>query len=148
MAALDYLREGDTLVVWKLDRLARSMKQLIETVEALGQRGVGFQSLTENIDTTSPSGRLVFHIFASLAEFERSIIRERTLAGLAAARSQGRQGGRPKAMSDDDRQMVESLLRDTDIPLARIAKQTGVAVSTIYKEFPGGRGALREGVSP
>ncbi len=147
MAALDYLREGDTLVVWKLDRLARSMKQLIETVEALGERGVGFQSLTENIDTTSPSGRLVFHIFASLAEFERSIIRERTLAGLAAARSQGRQGGRPKAMSDDDRQMVESLLRDTDIPLARIAKQTGVAVSTIYKEFPGGRGALRESAS-
>ena len=145
MAALDYLREGDTLVVWKLDRLARSMKQLIETVEALGERGVGFQSLTENIDTTSPSGRLVFHIFASLAEFERSIIRERTLAGLAAARSQGRQGGRPKAMSDDDRQMVESLLRDTDIPLAKIAKQTGVAVSTIYKEFPGGRGAARSG---
>ena len=93
-AALEFVREGDTLVVWKLDRLARSLKQLIETVEGLEKRQIGFLSLTEAIDTTSPAGRLIFHIFASLAEFERSIIRERTRAGLEAARRRGRIGGR------------------------------------------------------
>ena len=82
-AAIDYMRAGDTLVVWKLDRLARSVKQLIETVEGLDARGIGFRSLTETIDTTTPGGKLVFHIFGALAEFERSIIRERTKAGLA-----------------------------------------------------------------
>ena len=94
-AALEYMRSDDTLVVWKLDRLARSLKQLIETVEDLEERGIGFSSLTEAIDTTTPSGKLVFHIFAALAEFERSIIRERTMAGLNAARERGRLGGRP-----------------------------------------------------
>src|SRR6187200_1319658 len=95
-AALDYVRKGDTLVVWKLDRLARSLKQLIETVELLEDRGIGFKSLTESIDTTTSGGRLIFHIFAALAEFERNIIRERTTAGLNAARARGRVGGRPK----------------------------------------------------
>src|SRR5262249_20058657 len=109
-AALDYMRDGDTLVVWKLDRLARSLKQLIETVEALEQRGIGFRSLTESIDTTTSGGRLVFHIFAALAEFERSIIRERTKAGLDPARARGRTGGRPPALSDKDRAMVSALL--------------------------------------
>ena len=85
-AALEYMREGDTLVVWKLDRLARSLKQLIETVEAFGERGLGLRSLTEAIDTTTAGGKLVFHIFAALAEFERGVIRERTMAGLQAAR--------------------------------------------------------------
>lgn len=88
MAAIDYARKDDTIIVWKLDRLARSLKQLIETVEGLEERGIGFKSLTETIDTTTPGGRLVFTIFAGLAEFERSIIRERTVAGLEAARSQ------------------------------------------------------------
>ena len=88
-AALDYMREGDTLVVWKLDRLARSMKQLIETVEIIEEKGAGFSSLTEAIDTTTAGGKLIFHIFAALAEFERSIIRERTRAGLDAARAMG-----------------------------------------------------------
>ena len=101
-AALDYMRDGDTLVVWKLDRLARSIKQLIETVEMLEERGVGFRSITEAIDTTTSGGRLVFHIFAALAEFERSIIRERTVAGLASARARGRFGGRPPSLSDKD----------------------------------------------
>ena len=91
--ALEYMRDGDILVVWKLDRLARSLKQLIETVEGLEQQGVGFRSLTEAIDTTSAGGKLIFHIFGSLAEFERSIIRERTKAGLASARAGGRLGG-------------------------------------------------------
>ena len=102
IAAIEYMREGDTLVVWKLDRLARSIKQLIETVENLGALGIGFRSLTEAIDTTTAGGKLVFHIFAALAEFERGVIRERTLAGLQAARARGRKGGRPPALSTKD----------------------------------------------
>jgi len=94
-AALDYMRGGDTLVVWKLDRLARSMKQFVDTVEGLDKRGIGFRSITESIDTVTPGGKLVFHVFGALAEFERSIIRERTEAGLRAARDRGRLGGRP-----------------------------------------------------
>ena len=94
-AALDYARAGDSIVVWRLDRLARSLGQLIETVGDLEERGIGFRSLTESMDTTTWGGKLIFHIFASLAEFERSIIRERTRAGLDAARARGRTGGRP-----------------------------------------------------
>src|SRR4249919_2585508 len=101
-AALEYMRQGDTLLVWKLDRLARSLKQLIETVEDLGSRGIGFRSLTEAIDTTTSGGKLVFHLFAALAEFERGIIRERTLAGLQAAQARGRLGGRPPALAAKD----------------------------------------------
>lgn len=113
-AALDYMRAGDTLVVWKLDRLARSLKQLIETVEDLGGRGIGLRSLTEAIDTTTSGGRLVFHIFASLAEFERGVIRERTMAGLQAARARGRKGGRPPALSAKDLTAAKAMLRDPD----------------------------------
>ena len=91
-----FLRDGDTLVVWRLDRLGRSMKHLLETVAILEERGVGFRSLTENIDTTTPSGRLVFHIFGALGQFERDLIRERTQAGLQAAAARGRKGGRPQ----------------------------------------------------
>src|SRR5437588_7533360 len=95
--ALKYVREGDTLVVWRLDRLGRSLKHLIETITTLNNRKVGFKSITENIDTTTSGGKLIFHIFGALAEFERDIIRERTNAGLQAARERGRLGGRPKA---------------------------------------------------
>jgi DNA invertase Pin-like site-specific DNA recombinase len=144
-AALDYIRPGDTLVVWKLDRLARSLKQLIETVEELEQRGIEFRSLTESIDTTTSGGRLVFHIFAALAEFERSIIRERTRAGLDAARARGRVGGRPQALSEKDRAVVTALLRDPSLTVKEIAKQLEVAPSTIYAHFPGGRAALTSG---
>jgi DNA invertase Pin-like site-specific DNA recombinase len=98
-AALGYMRSGDTLVVWKLDRLARSLKQLIETIEALDADKIGFRSLTEAIDTTTAGGRLVFQIFGALAEFERQVIRERTMAGLDAARARGRKGGRPLPFS-------------------------------------------------
>jgi len=100
--ALEFARSGDTLIVWKLDRLARSMKQLIETVETLRVRGIGFRSLTEVLDTTTAQGRLVFHMFGALAEFERSLIRERTQAGHAAARRAGRTGGRPPKLTDDE----------------------------------------------
>jgi DNA invertase Pin-like site-specific DNA recombinase len=141
-AALDYMRPGDALVVWKLDRLARSLKQLIETVEELEQRGIGFLCLTEAIDTTSAGGKLVFHIFASLAEFERSIIRERTRAGLAAARARGRVGGRPPALSEQDLQQAKALLNDPKITVAQVARRLGVGASTLYRHLPGGRSGL------
>jgi DNA invertase Pin-like site-specific DNA recombinase len=96
---LDQLRPGDTLVVWKLDRLGRSLRHLVDSVTGLAERGIGFRSLQEAIDTTTPGGKLVFHVFAALAEFERDLIRERTSAGLAAARARGRQGGRPSVMT-------------------------------------------------
>jgi DNA invertase Pin-like site-specific DNA recombinase len=144
--ALDYVRKGDTLVVWKLDRLARSLKQLIETVELLDQREIRFRSLTENIDTTSAGGKLVFHIFASLAEFERAIIRERTRAGLEAARGRGRTGGRPPALSDKDLAAARALLADPNITVEDVAQRLQVAASTLYRHLPGGRGAIKEGV--
>ena len=141
-AALSYMRAGDTLVVWKLDRLARSLKQLIETVESLGERSFGLRSLTEAIDTTTSGGRLVFHLFASLAEFERSIIRERTLAGLAAARARGRMGGRPRSLSAQDVTIAKALLRDPEITMDQVAQRLGVAPATLYRHLPGGRSAL------
>lgn len=144
IAALEYMREGDTLVVWKLDRLARSLRQLIETVELLEERGIGFRSLTEAIDTTSPGGKLVFHIFASLAEFERGIIRERTKAGLAAARARGKMGGRPPALLQSDLAAVKALLRDPDITVEEAAHRVGVSPSTLYRYMPGGRSLLSE----
>jgi DNA invertase Pin-like site-specific DNA recombinase len=143
-AALDFMREGDTLVVWKLDRLARSLKQLIETVENMEARESGFRSLTENIDTTTSSGRLVFHIFASLAEFERSIIRERTTAGLNAARARGRTGGRPRSLDASDLTAARALLADPEIPVAEIARRLNIDQSTLYRYFPGGRSALQD----
>ena len=141
-AALGYMREGDTLVVWRLDRLARSLKQLIETVEATEARGIGFRSLTEAIDTTTNGGRLVFHIFAALAEFERGIIRERTMAGLEAARARGRTGGRPPAMNEADITAAKAMLRANGISVAEVAERVGVSQSTLYRHLPGGRGAL------
>ena len=103
---LDQLRPGDTLVVWKLDRLGRSLRHLVDTITELAQRGVGFRSLQEPIDTTTPGGKLVYHVFAALAEFERDLIRERAAAGLAAARPRGRHGGRPPVMTADKLQVA------------------------------------------
>ena len=141
-AALDFMREGDTLVVWKLDRLARSLKQLIETVEHLRERGIGLRSLTEAIDTGTSGGRLVFHVFGALAEFERSMLRERTQAGLRAAKARGRVGGRPPALNADDLPAARALLRDPEITVAQAAKRLGVAQSTLYRHLPGGRSAI------
>ena len=140
--ALEYVRSGDTLVVWKLDRLARSLKQLIETIEQLKERDVDFRSLTEAIDTATPGGRLTFHIFGALAEFERSLIQERTQAGLASARARGKRGGRPPALSSDDMLVAKALLRDSAISVEEVAKRLDVSPSTLYRHFPGGRGAL------
>jgi len=143
-AALEYMRPGDTLVVWKLDRLARSLRQLIETVETLEQEDKAFCSLTEAIDTTSPGGKLFFHIFAALAEWERATIRERTHAGLAAARAKGRVGGRPPALSSDDLEVARTMLKDSNITVEKIAELLNVSPSTLYRHLPGGRSAVEE----
>jgi len=139
--ALDYARSGDTLIVWKLDRLARSMKQLIETIEKLRMQGIGFRSLTEAIDTTTAQGVLVFHMFSALAEFERPLIRERTRAGLAAAKRVGRTGGRPAKLTEDDLDVARTLLANPDITVADIADRTGVSPATLYRYLPSARTA-------
>lgn len=140
--ALEYMREGDCLIVWKLDRLARSLKQLIETIEVLEGSGRGFKSITESIDTTTAGGKLIFHIFGALAEFERSMIKERTKAGLKAAKARGKIGGRPKALRDEDIQMAKTLLADPNIPIEQIAKTLKISVATFYRYFPRGRGKV------
>ncbi|MGB9670598.1 MAG: recombinase family protein [Halothiobacillaceae bacterium] len=127
------LRAGDTLVVWRLDRLGRSLHDLVQIVAELEQRGVHFESLTEKIETGSAAGKLVFHVFAALAEFERNLIRERTHAGLAAARARGRKGGRKPALTPQQVREIKALLRDPSIPVASIADRYGVSRATIYK---------------
>ena len=133
-AALDYLRPGDTLVVCRLDRLGRSLKQLIETVAQLEHAGVGFRSLQERIDTTTPGGKLVFHVFGALAEFERDLIRERTQAGLAAARARGRLGGRPKKLETAAKvAMAQALYDDKRHAIAEICRTLGISRATLYR---------------
>ena len=142
--ALEFARSGDTLIVWKLDRLARSMKQLIETIEKLRLRGIEFRSLTEALDTTTAQGRLVFHMFGALAEFER--IRERIQAGLAAARRIGRTGGRPPKLMDDDIEAAKAMLANPDIGVTQIAHRLGVSPATLYRYIPAARTANTPGV--
>ncbi len=127
------LRSGDTLVVWRLDRLGRSLPDLVQIVADLEQRGISFESLTEKIETGSAAGKLVFHVFAALAEFERNLIRERTHAGLAAARARGRKGGRKPALTPQQVREIKALLRDPSIPVAAIANRYEVSRATIYK---------------
>lgn len=141
-AALEYMREGDTLMVWRLDRLARSLKQLIETVETFDQRGANLHSLNEKIDTATPSGKLVFHVFGALAEFERGLIRERTIAGLAAARANGRVGGRPKSLGPKQLKAARAMLAAGTLTVAEVAKQVGVSPATLYRHFPAPRSGL------
>lgn len=132
-ACLKSLRDGDTLIVWRLDRLGRSLGDLIHLTHEFKARGVGFASLTEQIDTRSPSGQLVFHVFGALAEFERNLIRERTLAGLKAARARGRKGGRPRKLSPKDLKTVRAMLKSGDIPVSTVAEKFHVARSTLYR---------------
>lgn len=141
-AALTYLRSGDTLVVWKLDRLARSLRQLIETVEGLQAHGVELRSLTEQINTATSGGRLVFHIFGALAEFERAVIRERTWAGLQAARARGKQGGRPTTFGPNQVAAAKAMLADPAIRVADVAAHLKVSPATLYRHVPGGRSGL------
>ncbi|QFY43390.1 helix-turn-helix domain-containing protein [Candidatus Methylospira mobilis] len=131
--ALKQCRSGDTLVVWKLDRLGRSLPHLVETVRDLVARGVGFKSLQENIDTTTSGGKLIFHIFASLAEFERDIIRERTHAGLSAARARGRNGGRPAGVDERKKKAAIALSRDKERSVKDICEIVGISRNTYYK---------------
>ncbi len=136
IAAIEFLRPADTLVVWKLDRLARSLRQLIETVDRLKSEGIAFKSLTEAIDTSTPSGELFFHIFGALGEFERALIRERTHAGLAAALARGRKGGRPKSLSEADLVAARQLLQNPLISVKEAARRVGVSDSTLYRYVP------------
>ena len=135
--ALGYCRRalaaGDTLVVWRLDRLGRSLPDLVQIVAELESAGVGFESLTERIETSSAAGKLVFHVFAALAEFERNVIRERTHAGLAAARARGRKGGRKPALDEKQIREIKALLRDPEIQVSDVAKRYGVSRATVYK---------------
>jgi len=128
------LAEGDTLCVWRLDRLGRSLPHLIDTVRGLEDRGVGFRSLQESIDTTTPGGRLVFHIFGSLAEFERDLIQERTRAGLDAARARGRKGGRPTVLSPVKRKQATRMITD-GVSIVEVAQALGVSRSTLYRQL-------------
>lgn len=130
--ALAYLREGDVLVVWRLDRLGRSLKHLIELVNALEERGIGFQSLQESIDTMTSGGKLIFHIFGALAEFERNLIQERTHAGLEAARVRGRTGGRPKALDVKKMALLYRLYDEKKHSIQEICDLVGVSKSTLY----------------
>ena len=131
--ALHYVREGDVLVVWKMDRLARSLRQLIETVDQLGEQSIGFISLTEDINTTTTGGRLIFHVFGALAEYERALIGERTRSGLANAKSKGIRLGRPMAMTDNQIEMAKKLKSAGGHSMQAIADQLGVSRSTLYR---------------
>jgi DNA invertase Pin-like site-specific DNA recombinase len=130
--ALEVARAGDTLIVWRLDRLGRSLKDLIALAEGLDKRGVGLKSLKEALDTTSSGGRLIFHMFAALAEFERDLVRERTQAGLTAARARGRLGGRPKRLTPEKRRLVVQLYRAKEHSIAEICRLMGISKPTLY----------------
>jgi len=130
--ARELLREGDVLVVWRLDRLGRSLKHLIELIAELEQKKIGFQSLQESIDTTTPGGKLVFHIFGALAEFERNLIRDRTKAGLDAARARGRKGGRPKKLDAQRRALAIDLYHQKKHGIDEICRTVGISKPTLY----------------
>ncbi len=132
---LDQLRPGDTLVVWRLDRLGRSLRHLIDTVNELAERGVAFRSLTEHIDTSTPGGKLIFHIFAALAEFERDLIRDRTVAGLAAARARGRQGGRPRVLTEQKLAVAQDMYDSGKHTVTAIAETLGVSRASVYRHL-------------
>ena len=130
--AKEILRKGDTLVVWRLDRLGRSLKDLIEWLNYLDTEGVALKNLQESIDTSTPTGKLIFHIFGALAEFERHLIVERTQAGLSAARARGRLGGRPKTLDADKKQVVIDLYNERKLPVKKICEMMGISKPTLY----------------
>lgn len=135
-ALLADLRQGDVLVIWKLDRLGRSLRHLVELATALLEKGVGLKSINDPIDTTTSSGRLTFNLFACLSEFERDLIRERTQAGLTAARARGRLGGRPNGLSPEAQKTAwaaETLYRERSLSVREIADKLGIAKSTLYE---------------
>jgi len=133
--ALEVLRKNDTLVVWKLDRLGRTVKGLVDLVNALHQKGIHFKSITDNLDTSTPSGRFFFHIMASLAQMERELVAERTKAGLAAAKAQGRVGGRKRKMTKSKVDSAKKLLKSGMLP-KDVAQNLGVSIPTLYRWIP------------
>ena len=132
---LTFARRNDVVVVWKLDRLGRSLRGLVELVAILNERGVELRSLCESLDTTTPAGKLIFHIFAALAEMETEVLRERTRAGLAAARLRGKMLGRPRALSPDQIEMARTLMANPRLSAAQVAEQLGVHRSTLYRSL-------------
>ena len=132
---LDIIREGDTLIVWKLDRLGRSVQNLVDLMNLLQSRGVGFRRLKENMDTTTPGGVLVFNVFAAMAQFERDLIRERTNASLQAARARGRKGGRPSKLTEKQRARIRELYQSRALTVQEIANQYQVSRQTIYSSL-------------
>ena len=130
--ALSFMRKGDTLVVWRLDRLGRSLRHLISVVTQIHHKEMSFKSLSENLDTSTSSGRLTFHLFGALAEFERDLIRERTKAGLEAARARGRRGGRPRVMNAKKIALAKSMLKDKSNSVADVSQALGVSRTTLY----------------
>lgn len=133
LEAMEYARKGDCIVVWKLDRLGRSLRQLIETVRKLDADGIGLKSLQERIDTTTSGGKLIFHMFGALAEFERDIIRERTMAGLKAARARGRKGGRPRRLGEKEIRMARTMWKDKKNTIREICGVLKVSRPTFYR---------------
>ncbi len=131
--AIEFCRTGDSMVVWKLDRLGRSLKHLIETINLLHEKKVGFVSVQESIDTTTSGGKLIFHVFGALAEFERELIRERTNAGLASARSRGRLGGRPRAMTDKQLRIAKIMLKDPNTTSMEVCRTLQISKTTLYR---------------
>ncbi len=150
-AALRALRAGDTLVVWRLDRLARSLVDLVQIINELGEKGIGFRSLTEQIDTSSVQGRLFLGVFAAMAQYQRDVIHENTMEGLKAARARGRMGGRRSKLGEQEIREIEALLKDPQITVVDVAKRYGVSRATVYnalggkKEQPTGQTALPSG---
>ena len=139
--AISHLRSGDTLIVWRLDRLGRSLKHLIETVTSLKEQGISFKSLTEHIDTSTATGTLVFQIFGALAEFERNLIKERTVAGLKAARARGRTGGRPKGNPDERKvELAKKFYNDHALSIPEILRTLNISKSTLYRWIDTGDG--------
>lgn len=139
---LEFARPGDTICVFRLDRLARNLRHLLDIVDQMTKREIGLKSLTEAIDTSTPSGRLAVHLFASMAQFEAEQVKLRCAAGRAAAIARGRMGGRPRSMDDTKLRIARTLMADSQLSMAEIARQVGVAPSTLYRTLPGGRGAL------
>ena len=132
---LEYVRPGDVVVVWKLDRLGRSLRDLIEIVTALNDRGIELWSLHESIDTTTPAGKLTFHVFGALAEFERDLVRERTRAGVAAARDRGARLGRPRALTPHQVEIARTLMTNPKLSARQVAEQLGVHRATLYRSL-------------
>jgi DNA invertase Pin-like site-specific DNA recombinase len=143
---LEFARPGDQIAVYRLDRLARNLRHLLDIVDQMTKREIGLKSLTEAIDTSTPSGRLAVHLFASMAQFEAEQVKLRCAAGRAAAVARGRMGGRPTAMDETKRRIARTLMADDQLSMAQIAEQVGVAPSTLYRTLPGGRSALAAAV--